>query len=277
MRAMTAADLPRTQALSEALRWPHRLVDWEQLFRHAQGLVAEQDGQIVATAQRWLWGERHATVGLVIVAPACQGRRIGQRLMAALLDRLAQHTVLLHATAEGRGLYERLGFISTGGIRQHQGMARPTPLIARASGRRLRPAGTSEAGTLQALDAVARGMPRGALIHDLLASAQASVVLEQDAEPCGFALLRRFGRGYSLGPVVAPDLEGAKALIAHLVGLNAGHFTRIDIDASGGLTDWLDGLGLPCVDAPVTMVRGPALRIPASAPQGFALVTQAVG
>ena len=41
--------------------------------------------EIVATAQRWLWGGNHATIGLVIVSPACQGRRLGHRLMSALL------------------------------------------------------------------------------------------------------------------------------------------------------------------------------------------------
>ena len=39
-------------------------------------------------------------------------------------------TALLQATTEGRGLYERLGFVRTGEIRQHQGVAQPAPLIA---------------------------------------------------------------------------------------------------------------------------------------------------
>ena len=48
--------------------------------------------------------------------------------------------MLLHATSEGRGLYERLGFVRTGEIRQHQGVAQPAPLIALGPGWRLRPA-----------------------------------------------------------------------------------------------------------------------------------------
>ncbi|MFT4192419.1 MAG: GNAT family N-acetyltransferase [Comamonas sp.] len=278
LRPMAAADLGATHALSEALRWPHRPADWAQLFAFAEGLIAERDGQVVGTAQRWLWGERHATIGLVIVAPACQGRRLGHRLMTALLDGLDQHTVLLQATAAGRGLYERLGFVRTGEIRQHQGLARPTPLIALPAGWRLRPAGQNEAAALQQLDAQARGMPRDALIEELLASADASVVLDADGEPRGYAMLRRFGRGHVIGPVVAPDAESAKALIAHLAGLNAGHFTRIDIDFASGLAEWLESIGLLRVDAPTTMVRGQPLPVPeAGAPALFALVTQAVG
>ena len=149
----------RTREIAE-LRWPHRPADWAQVFAHAAGIVAERDGELVGTALRWRWGDRHATIGLVIVSPACQGRRLGHRLMSALLEELEDCTVLLHATAEGRGLYERLGFVRTGELRQHQGVAQPAPLIALPTGWRLRPAGQSEAASLQALDAAARGMPR---------------------------------------------------------------------------------------------------------------------
>ncbi|CAJ0706490.1 GNAT family N-acetyltransferase [Ralstonia sp. 22086] len=277
LRPMTADDLAQAHALSEEQRWPHRPADWAQSFAHAEGIVAERDGQIIATAQRWRWGPRHATIGLVIVTPACQGRRIGHRLMSALLDGLDNHTVLLHATAEGRGLYERLGFVRTGEIRQHQGVAQPTPLIALPTGWRLRPAGLNEAADLRRLDAQARGMPRDALIDDLLASADACVVLDDDGEARGFAMLRRFGRGHAIGPVVAPDAESAKALIAHLAGINAGHFTRIDIDFDSGLAEWLESIGLLRVDAPTTMVRGEPLATPPGAPALFAIVTQAMG
>ncbi|MRT00266.1 GNAT family N-acetyltransferase [Ralstonia pickettii] len=277
LRPMTADDLAQTHALSEEQRWPHRPADWAQSFAHAEGIVAERDGQIIATAQRWRWGPRHATIGLVIVTPACQGRRIGHRLMSALLDGLDNHTVLLHATAEGRGLYERLGFVRTGEMRQHQGIAQPTPLIALPAGWRLRPAGLNEAADLRRLDAQARGMPRDALIDDLLASADACVVLDDDGEARGFAMLRRFGRGHSIGPVVAPDAESAKALIAHLAGINAGHFTRIDIDFDSGLAEWLESIGLLRVDAPTTMVRGAPLTTPPGGPTLFAIVTQAMG
>ncbi|HEY1393440.1 MAG TPA: GNAT family N-acetyltransferase, partial [Methylibium sp.] len=82
---MAAADLEAAYALSAELRWPHRFADWEQVFRLGEGLVAERDGVVVGTGLRWRWGPRHATIGLIIVAPACQGRRIGHRLMSGLL------------------------------------------------------------------------------------------------------------------------------------------------------------------------------------------------
>jgi ribosomal protein S18 acetylase RimI-like enzyme len=275
LRAMTRADLPAALELTVEQRWPHRPADWAQAFRHAEGLVSERDGRIVGTALRFRWGPRHATIGLVVVSPACQGRRIGMRLMEALLDGLEECTVLLHATSDGRGLYERLGFVRIGEIRQHQGLAQAAPLIAPGAGRRLRPATEADLPALQALDEAARGMPRPALLAELLRKAEAAVVLDEDGTPRGFAMLRRFGNGQCIGPVVAPAADGAKLLIAHLVGLNAGRFTRIDIDFDTGLAEWIEGLGLLRVDAPTTMLRGAELKQDPRA-RLFAIVSQAL-
>ncbi|MFO1327675.1 MAG: GNAT family N-acetyltransferase [Rubrivivax sp.] len=275
LRAMAADDLPAAHALTDEIRWPHRPADWEQVFRHGRGVVAERDGAVIGAGLRWRWGARHATVGLVVVAPAAQGRRVGHRLMTALLSDLDGASVLLHATAEGRGLYERLGFVRTGEVRQHQGLALPAPLVALASGRRLRPASLADTETLARLDERARGMPRGALMAEFHAAAESVVVLDDEDRPCGFGMLRRFGRGHVIGPVVAPDAEGARALIAHLAGLNAGRFTRIDVDAASGLPEWLEGLGLQRVDAPVAMWRGPPPPADAQL-RTWALATQAL-
>jgi predicted N-acetyltransferase YhbS len=275
-RQMTAADLAAAHALSTEVRWPHRATDWEQAFRLGEGLIAERDGQVVGTALRWRWGERHATLGLVIVAPACRGQRIGHRLMSALLDSLEGHSVLLYATAEGRGLYERLGFVRIGELRQHQGIALPSSPVGLDPGWRLRPAGQSDLDALVTLDARARGMPRDALIAELFAQAETTVVLDREEQACGFAMLRRFGRGDAIGPVIAGTETGAKALIAHLSGLNAGRYTRIDVGSDTGLSEWLETLGLQRVDAPTTMLRGPAL-VNVSDARLFAIVTQALG
>jgi len=276
LRPLREDDLSDAQALTAELRWPHRAADWAQAFRHGEGLVAERDGKVIGTGLRWRWGARNASIGLIIVAPRYQGRRIGHRLMVALLEGLDGCSVLLHATSAGRGLYERLGFERIGEVRQHQGIAAPSPPIALDPGWRLRPAGLTDEAAVVALDAEARGMPRGAFIAELLNDAEASVVLDDEGSARGFALLRRFGRGHAIGPVVAPDANGAKAMIAYLSGSNAGRFTRIDIDFDSGLGEWVETLGLLRVDAPTTMVRGPAL---VTGPQArlYSIATQAFG
>src|SRR3954470_2623491 len=174
LRAMTAADLLAAHALTADLRWRHRPADWKQAFRLGEGMVAERDGGVIGVGMRWRWGPQQATIGLIVVARNCQGKRIGHRLVSALLDELAGCSVLLHSTAEGRGLYERLGFTHIGEVRQHQGTAQPSPPIALQLGQRLRPATKADVAALRALDAAARGMHRTALIDELLRDAQAS-------------------------------------------------------------------------------------------------------
>lgn len=276
LRKMTAADLESAYAMSTDLRWPHRLEDWQLAFALGQGVVAERDGAVVATGLTWRWDRDFATLGLIIVAAACRGQRIGHRVMEALMDEAQPRRILLHATPEGRGLYERLGFVRIGEVRQHQGTALPAPLVALDPGWRLRPASHRDLDTLIALDARARGMHRPALIATLVAEASHAVVLDHDNAAQGFALLRRFGRGWSIGPVTAPDALGAQALIAHLAGLNAGRFTRIDIDFDSGLAEWIETLGMRRVGTVTTMVHGEPPPADAG-PRLFALATQAFG
>jgi GNAT superfamily N-acetyltransferase len=275
LRAMTAADLGAAHALTDEMRWPHRPADWKQVFRFGEGIVAERDANVVGVGMRWRWGQQHATIGHVVVTQACRGRRIGHRLMSALLEGLEGCSVLLNATTEGRGLYERLGFTRIGEVRQHQGIPQASPPIALDPGQRLRPATKADAVALRALDASARGMPRDALIDELFREAE-TVVLDHDGSARGFAMLRRFGRGHAIGPVVAAEAEGAKALIAYLAGLNAGRFTRIDIDFESGLAEWVESLGLLRVDAVTTMRRGAPLPRH-SQTRLYAVVTQALG
>jgi hypothetical protein len=275
LRGFTDADLEAAESLTREVQWPHRLEDWRFGLAHGEGVVAVRDAQVVGTALRWLWGKRHASVGMVIVSQPVQGRRIGQQLMAALLHGLDGRTVLLHATPEGRGLYERMGFRSVGEIRQHQGIASPAHLIALPEGERLRPLGRHDASTLIALDARAAGMKRDAMIRQLLAEGE-TVVLARGSEAIGFSVLRRFGRGHAIGPVIAPDLAGAKALIGYWCSRQAGRFVRIDVDAHSGLPEWLESVHLPRAGSATLMVRG-------TPPQrgfehgGWALVNQAMG
>jgi ribosomal protein S18 acetylase RimI-like enzyme len=275
LRRLRADDVEAAQAISREFQWPFRVEDWRFALAHARGVAALRDGELVGTALHWPWGQQHATVGHVMVSPRLQGKRVGQHLMHAVMAGIEDRTVLLHATAEGRGLYERMGFEIVGEIRQHQGLAAPAQLVALGPDERLRPLGRNDAGALALLDARAGGMPREAMLHQLLAEGE-TVVLAREGEAVGFAIVRRFGRGHAIGPVVAPDLTSAQALIGHWCSRYAGKFLRIDVDAASGLPEWLETQGLPRVDSATTMVRnGPLER--GAAVGGWALVTQAMG
>jgi ribosomal protein S18 acetylase RimI-like enzyme len=274
LRPFRASDLEAAQALSAELQWPHRLEDWRFALAHGAGVVAERDGRVVGTALRWLWGTDRATLGLVIVSPALQGQGIGRRLMTELLQDTGRRHVLLHAT-EGQSLYERLGFRSVGEIRQHQGIAAKAPWPALAEGERLRPPEWHDGDVLAALDVKAAGLPRPSVVRQLLSDEQV-VVFDRNGQAVGFSVLRRFGRGHAIGPVVAPDVASARALIAHWCHLYAGKFLRIDVDAESGLPEWLESLGLQRAGRATAMVRG---KLPPRGPAcgGWALTSHAMG
>ena len=273
LRAMTEADLAGAIELSTEQLWPHREEDWRLFFDLGEGVVAERDGAIVGTAMTWRFGEHFATIGMVIVTAGEQGQGIGRMMMEALLTRLDGRSVLLNATVEGMPLYTRLGFTEIGTVWQHQGPAPTMPLAELIPGERVRPKGAAD-GCLSDLYSRASGMDRSA-VFDALVSNGRTVVLSRDHEPVGFALLRRFGRGRAIAPLIAPDIGGAKALVTHWLGAHAGTFCRVDA-ASETLSSWLEEVGLPCVGTVKTMVRGPAPEVdPAIC--SFALAAQALG
>jgi GNAT superfamily N-acetyltransferase len=268
-------DLAAAHRLSLEAGWPHRLEDWAFVYGLGTGHVAEEGGEVVGTVLGWKHDRRNASLGMVIVAKDRQGRGIGRKLMALELSDLEGRAILLNATRAGRPLYEALGFKAIDEVEQHQGPTARVPVALLPRGERLRPVGASDGPKLVALAARASGSSQRRAITRLLDVAE-GIVLARGAEPIGFALLRRFGRGRAIGPVVAPDSKGATALIGHWAAMNPGKFLRIDVPASAALGEWLDGIGMKKVDTVVTMVKG--------APPGrdarmrsFAIISQALG
>lgn len=273
-RLMGEGDLPAAHALSQAVRWPHRLEDWRFVHRLGTGFVAECEGTIVGTASCWAYGGDHGSLGMVIVSPDAQGKGIGRELMTRVLRELGERSTMLIATPAGQPLYESLGFVATGRIHQHQGTVFEPVMAVPPAGERIRPIGASDGPKLARLASRALGMPR-ATVLDELRKVSDGVVLDSGGEPVGFAFCRRFGRGYAIGPVVAPDPERAKALIAHWIGVRAGSFVRIDVHESGGLSPWVAEMGLDRVDGGIIMVRGEPPHVDEGMRQ-FAIINQAL-
>ncbi|WP_225034506.1 GNAT family N-acetyltransferase [Paraburkholderia sp. XV] len=280
LRPFAPDDIAAAHALSLEVKWPHRADDWRLVADAGSGFVALSEGRIVGTALCWKFGEHGASLGMVIVSPDQQGRGIGRELMERLLEMLGGRTTVLHATPAGQPLYEKLGFRAIGTINQHQATDFRIPQIVLKPGEQLRPLRAADTPRLIDLASRASGLDRSALLPALLDVAQ-GVALERDGEVCGFALLRPFGRGHAIGPVVVEhaadeSTRRAQALIAHCLAANAGAFTRIDTPGDGGMTPWLEELGLKRVDTVIKMSRNGA---PAGDPSvvQFAIVNQALG
>ena len=194
--------------------------------------------------------------------------------MQQVLEQLGERSTQLIATSAGQPLYERLGFIATGTICQHQGTLTGFPATRAAAGDSVRLAEPGDLAAIIELADRATGMSRGDVLKQLVTQAEGAV-LERGGQLAGFALLRRFGRGQVIGPVVAPDADSAKALIAHWSDACAGAFVRLDVSGDSDLGDWLAQAGLAHVDSGVAMSRNgtPALE---PALRQFAIINQAL-
>lgn len=258
-----AAHLPGALALSQAAGWPHRTEDWALTLSVSQGVAAICGGRVMGTALCSLHGPV-ATLNMIIVDAALRGRGIGKQLMEGVIALAGTREMRLVATKEGKPLYQKLGFVETGAIIQVQGMAQV------ATPERPVTSGPCDPAPLAAMDHAASGMTRA----DLLARiAGQGTVLRTDG---GFALLRAFGRGHVLGPVVARDAGAARALMAAGASQMAGRFLRMDLIGAQGLAAFAETLGLNDVGGGTAMVRAAQPRA-SSACQTHALISQALG
>lgn len=281
-RRFTSDDIVAAHGLSVAVKWPHRADDWRFMSSAGTGFVAEDNGEVIGTALCWKYGAGHGTLGLVIVSPDEQGRGIGRKLMELVLEELGNRVIFLHATVAGKPLYEKLGFVTCGGLTQHQGTLGKIAAIAPPAGEHLRAATPADTAKLIELASRASGLDRSATIPALLDFSQ-GVVLERDGDVLGFSLFRPFGRGHAIGPVVtqdSPDDQRARALISYWLAQREGDFVRIDVPGDAGIHDWLTSVGMTRVDSVEKMVRRPAGAVSAAPDatwRAFGIVNQAMG
>ena len=274
-RPMTAEDVAAAHALSVLLKWPHRLEDWAMLQRVAEGFVVEDNGRLIGTAFACPQGA-YATIGLVIVSDEYQGQGIGRKLMELALEACTPRTAILNATLAGVPLYASQGFVEFGQILQYQGQAQAADTPALPAGEQSRPLTADDRVRQLELANAGSGLDRESILNELFDVVEHSVGIERDGQLRGFAILRPFGRGRCIGPVIAENPAQAKHLIAMLLAQVPEAFVRIDIPADSGLSDWLEAAGLKLADRVVQMARGTPPRAVGGVSQ-FALVTQAIG
>jgi predicted N-acetyltransferase YhbS len=208
----------------------------------------------------------------VIVDTSERGRGLGRQLMDGALSLATDRSLRLIATESGLPLYEKLGFQKGSAVVQHQGcVAQP---VADTAG--IRPARPDDLAAITALDREAYGADRSHLLSHLAHVARLAV-LERAGRVSGFSALRRFGHGEVIGPVVAADIDDAKALMSHFLSSRIGAFVRIDTDASTKLGPWLADIGLVYVGGGIAMSRPPRTASKYRSIATFALASQAFG
>ncbi|MEE4015575.1 GNAT family N-acetyltransferase [Roseibium sp. FZY0029] len=259
-------------ALTRAENWPHRREDWMLVQQLSTGVVAtDAEGRVTGTTLVTPYGDDCATINMVIVDKSMRGLGVGRKLMEEAFVLAGDRPLRLIATQEGLPLYEKLGFVATGTILQCQGQALScdTPV-----GVEKMAAGDLEA--LKTLDREAYGADRSKMIDALVACGSVAVIRKGSTVEA-YAAIRQFGRGDVIGPVIAPDREAARALIAYHASSRPGAFLRIDTGSETGLAPWLAEIGLAHSGGGVAMRRPPKDNAEQARRKVYALANQALG
>ncbi|RCK53552.1 hypothetical protein TH25_03245 [Thalassospira profundimaris] len=256
--------------LSQAESWPHRVEDWALTLSVSQGVVALYDGEIVGTSLCSLFGDV-ATLNMIVVDGRMRGRGLGRLMMEKIIAIAGDREQRLVATQDGIPLYEKMGFVGQGRIVQHQGIVGPVPALDETVREADADTMAADLEAICQMDMAASGMSRAKLLAGIALAG--GTVLIADG---GFAMLRRFGRGQVVGPIVANSTETAKTLISAAAVRCEGAFLRLDVPAEYELSGFIEKLGLAHAGGGLSMTRAAKRRDPQDV-KTYALVSQALG
>jgi ribosomal protein S18 acetylase RimI-like enzyme len=256
IRAARPDDLARLGPVYEQAGFGGRLANVVGFARTRLGgevVVAEAGGALAGVAAGAMFGGT-GWVGGVAVVPAHRRAGLGGALTEAIVEFLEARgvaTVLLHATALGRPVYERLGFVPETPYRTLSGPTRPR-------GPRRAPVRAGKAADLEAvlaLDRAATGEDRRRLLAALWPTG--GLVAAVDGRPLGYHLASPWRTG---GATVAADPATGLALL-DAVRATAGEEVAISVPTGNtAAVDFLEAAGFSEVYRTIRMYRGP--RVP---------------
>ncbi|MER6421570.1 GNAT family N-acetyltransferase [Streptomyces sp. NPDC001137] len=278
VRRLTLRDLTACADLSEDRGWPREEHKWGLLLTAGKGYgIDDPDGGLVSACVVTEYGPQdHPTlgaIGMVLVAERHARRGIGRHLMRHVVSAMGTTPLTLHATPNGRPLYEELGFKVTGRaemMRGHFTPSGPQPAVV------TRAATAEDLPAILGLDEEVFGADRTPVITRLPAFADRLRVAEEDGRLIGYAAAWPNMDTHVVGPLIARDTETAKALIASLAA-HTDRPLRTDIDVRHEeLLAWVKERGLESVAFNAVMTYG-ITELPGDWTRRFAPLTVAAG
>jgi GNAT superfamily N-acetyltransferase len=278
IRRLTPRDLTACADLSEDRGWPREEHKWRFLLTAGKGYGIDAPGAgLLAACVVTSYGPQEqpdlGAVGMVLVAERYARQGVGRRLMRHVLSTMGPTPLTLHATSNGRPLYEELGFKVSGRAEMVRGRFSPggvTPAVA------TRPATADDLTAILWLDTEAFGVDRTHIITRLPAFADQVRVAEENGRIIGYAAVWPNMDTHVVGPLIARDTEVAKALIASLAA-HSDRPLRTDIDVRHEeLLGWVKERGLASVAFNAVMTYG-ITELPGDWSRRFAPLTVAAG
>ncbi len=278
IRRLTHSDLTACADLSEDRGWPREEHKWGLLLSAGKGYgVDDPDGGLITACVVTEYGPYGnpalGAIGMVLVAERHARRGIGRELMRQVIADMGTTPLTLHATPNGRPLYEELGFKTTGRAEMVRGRFRPEGTTSKIG---TRAATAEDLPTLLRLDEEVFGADRTHVLTRLPAFADQVRVAEADGRIIGYAAAWPNMDTHVVGPLIARDTETAKALLTSLAA-HTDRPLRTDIDVRHeDLLAWVKERGLESVAFNAVMTYGIA-ELPGDWRRRFAPLTVAAG
>lgn len=247
--------------LTVSVLWPHRESDIDLLISLGRGHVAlDEIGRPLGSAMYFPMGDDFATLGMMVTPPRLQAQGAGRALLRRIMQDCEGRDLRLNATRSGYRLYKSAGFVDVGTVWQHQGIVGPVPHVDPVPGVELAVIAAEDRAAIAHMDAQAFGAGREPVLDGLL-GVSTGLIATRAGQPCGFALVRRFGKGQVIGPLVADGEPLAMLIAATLMRQAQGSFVRIDTPCDGqALRRFLTGSGMVENDTVTEMRLGPQRR-----------------
>ncbi|MBT9385103.1 GNAT family N-acetyltransferase [Pseudooceanicola sp. CBS1P-1] len=277
IEALDPSMVNRLHELTVSVFWPHRAPDIELVVGLGTGYVAlDEIGRPLSSVMGFCSDPDFAMLGMMVTMPRLQAQGTGGRLLRRVMTDCQGRDLRLSATRQGYRLYESAGFTPVGLVYQHQGIARAIRPPASVPGLSLRPLEPRDMEAVLGLDLHAFGAARRAIL-DVLLGASEAIVAERGGQIEGFAMMRNFGKGKVIGPLIAEQDDVAMQLAAHFIMAQEGSFLRLDtIVESERFEAFLSAAGMGVYDT-VTDMRFGRLRRATTGPVTYGLAMQSLG
>lgn len=258
IRRLTHRDLAACADLSEDRGWPREEHKWGLLLSAGTGYgIDDPDGGLVSACVVTEYGPygrpSFGAVGMVLVAERHARRGVGRRLMRHIVSLMGTTPLTLHATPNGRPLYEELGFKTTGRAEMLRGrltLGVPAPDVT------TRAATAEDLPSILRLDEEVFGADRTHVITRLPAFADQFRVAEESGRIIGYSATWPNMDTQVVGPLIARDTKTAQSLLASLAD-RTDRPLRTDIDVRHEeLLSWAKAGGLESVAFNSVMTYG---------------------
>ncbi|MDA1570574.1 GNAT family N-acetyltransferase, partial [Bacillus cereus] len=242
-------------ALSSYIGWDYNGEEIETIFD--SGIVYgvwNRRKELIASAAIILYGEKVASIGMVIVHPNYKGRGIGKAITDSCIKSVSTQTpIMLIATDEGKPLYEKLGFRAVSYVSKY--ICNSYNVNDYCIGNEDYIMNYEECD-LEKIDEDAFGTSRNEFLKQrIMQSDQCVVVKDTKENVVGYGISIQTPENKIIGPIAAKNDAMAMRIVHDLA---REHHGKLRIDVPEGKKDFMKKLeitGFQKVNTPPIMMR----------------------